>query len=271
MLGSTQNNAVEEVIKVKQFTIEGRVLPERRLVSIASLRTISYSDPRGFDAEFDIQIKDGKILVKCSVAKTSDWYLQMSLVRAYELATAAVDLYAFSKGWALSVLLDDFIIDGRRRGIAFSETSVASLCNVISNEEDFLQTWEHLSGDFNLKFALRDLISSLSTLNYSAVAACRALESIKNSIAPDGSNDKEGWKLLREKLRIEREYIQFITDSSREPRHGNRGAAFGDDQLEITHRAWKIMDRYIEYLKRGASEVLPEDEFPLLDQNQGSN
>ena len=256
---------------MKQFAIEGRVLPERRLVSIADLGTISYSDPRGFDAEFDIQIKDSKILVRCSVAETTDWYVKMSLVRAYELATAAVDLYAFSKGWALSVLLDDFIIDGQRQGIAFSETSVASLCNVISNEEDFLETWEHLSGSFNLKFALRDLISSLSTLNYSSVAACRALETIKNSIAPDVRNDKEGWKLLREKLVIEREYIQFITDSSREPRHGNRGAAFGDEQLEITHRAWKIMDRYMEYLKRGGDEVLPEDEFPLLKQQQRAN
>lgn len=250
---------------MKQFTIEGRVLPERRLVSIAGLGTISYVDPRGFDAEFDIQIKDSKIQIKCSVAETSDWYMQMSLVRAYELATAAVDLYAFSKGWALSVLLDDYIIDGQKRAIAFSETSVASPCNGISNENDFLQAWEHLLENFNLKFAFRDLISSLSTLNYSSIAACRALESIRTSIAPDGSDDKEGWKLLREKLRIERKYIQYITDSSREPRHGNRGAVFGEDQLEITHRVWKIMDRYMEYLKRGANEILPEDEFPILN------
>jgi hypothetical protein len=256
---------------VKRITIEGRVLPERRLVSIAGLETIFYSDPRGFDAVFDIQIKDSKILVKCFVTETSDWFIKMSLVRAYEFVTAAVDLYAFSRGWTLSVLLDDFIIEGQRQGIAFSETSVAPLCNAISNEKDFLEVWEHLSESFDLKFALRDLISSLSTLNYSSVAACRAVETIKKSIAPDVLSDKEGWKLLREKLRIEREYIQFITDSSREPRHGNRGAAFGDDQLEITHRAWKIMDRYMEYLKRGGNEVLPEDEFPLLKQQQKAN
>lgn len=253
------------MIKVKPFTIEGRVLPERRQVSISGLKTISYSDPRGFDAKFDIVIKDSKIQIKCSIAEQSNWHMQMSIVRAYELTTAAVDLYAFSKGWALSVILDDFVINGKKQGIALSETSVASLCNVISSENDFLEAWEHLLSNFNLKFAFRDLISSLSTLNYSSIAACRALESIRNSIAPDGSNDNEGWKLLREKLRVERDYIQFITDSSREPRHGNRGAAFGDDQLEITHRVWKIMDRYMEYQKRGANEILPEDEFPLLN------
>lgn len=251
---------------MKHIIIEGRVLPERRLVTIADLGTISLSDPRGFEATFEVRIRDGKIQIKCAVAQLSDWDLKMALVRAYEIVTAAVDLYAFSKGWALTVLLDDFIIDGRKQGIAFSETSVASLCGVISNDEDFLQAWESVSKNFNLKFALRDLISSLSTLNYSSVAACRALEAIRNSIGPEGSSDKEGWEVLRAKLRVERDYIQFITDSSQEPRHGNRGAAFGDDQLEVTHRAWKIVDRYLEYLKRGGSEVLPEDEFPMLNQ-----
>ena len=117
-----------------------------------------------------------------TVTETSDWFIKMSLVRAYEFVAAAVDLYAFSRGWALSVLLDDFIIDGQRQGIAFSETSVAPLCSAISNEKDFLEVWEHLSESFDLKFALRDLISSLSTLNYSSVAACRAVETIKNQL-----------------------------------------------------------------------------------------
>lgn len=35
---------------MKHIIIEGRVLPERRLVTIADLGTISLSDPRGFDA-----------------------------------------------------------------------------------------------------------------------------------------------------------------------------------------------------------------------------
>lgn len=256
-------------MSVKHFIIESRVLPERRLVTIADLGTISLSDPRGFEAIFEVRIRNSKIQIKCAVAQLSDWHIKMSLVRAYEIATAAVDLYAFSKGWALTVLLDDFIIEGRKQGIAFSETSAASFCSVISNDEDFLKAWEHVSKNFNLKFALHDLISSLSTLNYSSVAACRALEAIRNSIAPEGSSDKDGWEILRKKLRLERDYIQFITDSSQEPRHGNRGAAFGDDQLEVTHRAWKIMDRYLEYLKRGGGEVLPEDEFPILNQPKG--
>jgi|GEM_PF-378074 len=261
---------IEEVTKVQSFTIEGRVLPERRSVSITSLETISYSDPRGFNAKFDIEINDSKIRIKCSDFEQSDWDIQMLVVRAYELTTAAVDLYAFSRGWALNVILDDFIFDGQKQGIAFSETSVVSLCNVISNEDDFLQIWEHVVGDFNLKFVFRDLISSLGALNYTSIAACRALETIRKSIAPDSANDGEGWKLLREKLRLERDYVQFITDSSREPRHGNRGAAFGGEQLEITHRVWKIVDRYLEFLKRGANDSLPEEEFPLLKQQKTS-
>lgn len=250
---------------MKSVTIEGRVLPERRFVTIPNLNTISYSDPQGFDANFDIEISNSKIRVECRIAEQSKWHLEMCIVRAFEFTTAAVDLYAFSKGWALDVILDDCVVNGQKQGIAVSETSVASLCTVISNEDDFQVVWEHLFSNFNLKFAFRDLISSLGTLNYSAVAACRALECIRNSIAPDSSKDIEGWKILREKLQIERAYIQYVTDASREPRHGNRAVAFGDDQLEITHRVWKIMNRYIEYLKRGGNETLPKDEFPLLN------
>ncbi|MEP4704986.1 MAG: hypothetical protein ABJZ62_09080 [Hyphomicrobiales bacterium] len=249
---------------MKSVTIEGRVLPERRSVTIAGLKTISYSDPQGFNAEFDIEISDSKIRIECSIPEKSNWHLQMCIVRAFEFATAAVDLYAFSKGWALDVILDDYVVAGQKQGIAVSETSVASLCTVISNEDDFLEIWEYLISNLNLKLAFRDLISSLSTLNYSAVAACRALECIRNSIAPDGTKDSDRWEFLRKKLQIERAYIQYITDAAREPRHGNRGAAFGDEQLEITHRIWKIMNRYIEFLKRGENEILPKDEFPLL-------
>lgn len=244
--------------------MEGRVLPENRAVTINNLESIRYRDPRGFEAVFDIKIEDSEIQIKCTGSTEINSLPEMSIVRAYELVTSLVDLYAFSKGWALHVILDNFTVNGVRQGIALSQVSAAPFCTTISNENDFHEIWELLLSNFELKFAFRDLISSLSTLNYSSIAASRALDSIRKSIAPDGSTESESWRILREKLQIERMYLQFITDSSREPRHGNRGAAVGEDQLEVTHRIWKIMNRYIEYLKRGATEKLCQEEFPLL-------
>lgn len=243
--------------------IDGRVLPEVRRVSIPDIKPISLNDPNGFEGTFEIKIRKGKVRIDCGVVKPCDNTLQFCAIRSLEFATALVDIFAFSKGWALSVIID-FVTSGEeRRPIALSEQSVQAYCNAFKSPAEFQQVSDLVLPNLGLRFAFRDLVSSLSTLNYSAIAAARAVEVIRSLISPETS-ESEAWKIMRNKLRIERSYLQFITDASRYPRHGNRGATDGGSQIIVTHRAWAVMTRYLEFLKRGGKDELPEDMFPLL-------
>ncbi|MDF3153540.1 hypothetical protein P3C58_16300 [Mesorhizobium sp. XAP10] len=245
------------------ITIEGWVLPEIRRVSIPDIDSISFKDPNGFEGIFKFKIRDGNVHVECDIVSSCDNALQFCTVRSLELATALVDIFAFSKGWALSVIVDFMTRGEERRPIALSEQSVQAYCNAFQSAAEFQQLSNLVLPNLSLRFAFRDLVSSLSTLNYSAIAAARAVEVIRSQMASDTS-ESQAWEVMRNKLRIERSYLKFITDASRYPRHGNRGATDGGTQIVVTHRAWAIMTRYLEFLKRGGKEELPEDMFPLL-------
>src|SRR5882757_6771033 len=115
------------------ITIEGRVLPEVRRVRIPDTDCISLKDPNGFEGTFQIEIHDGKISIDCRVINSCNNAVQFCAVRSLEFSTALVDIFAFSKGWALSVIVDSATHGGERRRIAFSEQSVQAYCNAIQS------------------------------------------------------------------------------------------------------------------------------------------
>ena len=127
-----------------------------------------------------------------------------------------------------------------------------------------------VTGNLNLQLAIHDLIQSLNTLNYSNVAAARSMKSLRHIIAPPNMPENQAWEMLRANLRIDRPYLQFITDNSRQARHGNRESAVEKSGLEATIRAWAIMNRFLEFMKRGGKNPLSEEEFPLLKSADGS-
>jgi len=64
-------------------------------------------------------------------------------------------------------------------------------------------------------------------------------------------------------LNLDAAYLKLITDQSVGPRHGDHQYVLGTMTREIATRSWTVMNRFLEYLKRGRA-ALPPDEFPLL-------
>jgi hypothetical protein len=245
------------------FRFEGRVIPEVRRVTIPQISPIQYSDPWGFHAEICIVIADGKVEIDC-VCFDAEPRTNMCIGRSFECATALVDLYAFTKGWSLSVIFDRMVVGSTVRPLAFSELSLPPLASSIASDDDFRAVWKQLPKAFNLKFALHDLVTSIGSLNYPHIGAARSVEAIRRLIAPDAQNENMAWSKMRALLNIERVYLQQITDASGDPRHGNRGGVTGEGQQVVMQRAWTIMNRYLEFMKRGCEKPLPQNEFPTL-------
>lgn len=249
---------------LNEVRIRGRVLPERRNVNIPKQRPILYRDVGGFEAEFDIEVRNGEVEVLCKNIQNDDDKFQLCIIRSLEIVTAIIDVFAFSKGWALSVMYDCTIIGDMLQPIALGESSVQKCCTAFSSQDGFDRIVEHVYQNFNLRFAFHDLVASLGNLNYSAIAAARAIDAIRQIMNPPGTPEKIGWETLRKKLVVEKSYLEFISRASRGPRHGDRGDTSGPIQMEVTYRAWTIMNRYLEFMNRGGTDQLPEHEFPLL-------
>lgn len=247
----------------KHFRFEGRVIPEVRNVTIPKVNPVHISDPWGFHGDIDISVVNGRVNIDCvcfdEVARAD-----MCVARCFECVTGLVDLYAYTKGWNLTVILDAMIVDGSKSRLAVSEKGLPPLVSSIADDEDFRAVSALLLKKFNLKFALHDLIVAIGALNYPHIGTARSMEAIRGMIAPDARNESEAWRTMRSLLNIERDYLQRITDASRGPRHGDRGGATGDTQMTVMQRAWTIMDRYLEFLKRGGETRLPLSEYPFL-------
>lgn len=82
-------------------------------------------------------------------------------------------------------------------------------------------------------------------------------------MTPIGQEKKQGWSAMRQNLNIDVGYLSFITDESKGPRHGNRTGIKQTAFREVIRRSWSIMDRFLEYKKRGDKQ-LPLADFPLL-------
>lgn len=220
---------------------------------------------------FRIQVIDCSIEVECEVNQFRDEFIPTLYMRALDLARVAVDLLAFSSGYSLMVLLDSYAKPGRAtEPLWFQDVNLAPLCTAykipaVTNEEmyNLSNTIAIVGSEPALFMALNDLIQGISVPHHAPVNCGRAIDGLRNILTPVGVDREKGWPILRDTLRVEKAYLDFVMSHSTGPRHGDRAHKPGYIVVEITKRAWTLMNRFIEFRKRG-DRPLPEEEFPLL-------
>jgi hypothetical protein len=245
----------------------GRIFPTVFKITIDNYPSLTFPATKdNLELTFNVEIRDGIITVDCTTNKWSKAeHLMPIYMRATDIVRAAVDLVAFSTGNGLTVILDTLIDPaGNRSVIAPQNPELALLSTSLHSRVD---GFEKLLGlmlpNFTLIHALRDLIDAVTQIHVSPRACGRVVDGLRQIVAPN-DEPKKGWRKLREVLRIDREYLQMITDHATGPRHADPTHIPGPITTELTKRTWTIMDRYFEFLLRGGKEPLPPAEFPLL-------
>ena len=117
--------------------------------------------------------------------------------------------------------------------------------------------------DWRLFRILRQLIEANTVPHESSVNCARVVEGIRHVLATPGSNTKQSWLNMRERLNLSVDYLKLVTDVSTAPRHGDSTQISGTTTVEITQRTWTVMNRLLEYKKRNVRQ-LPTAEFPIL-------
>lgn len=249
----------------------GKVLPSAYQVSVAESQAKWDDADIGLQLNFTVRIVKSAVNIEIKTSRFNPPDLSYFYIRALDLARASVNLVGFAAGLGLFVVIDAFIDpNGKETSLAFIDQKLANLCtaykvNTNSPQEnaEFQKMAEVVMSVPALFMALDDLIVSITLPHHASVNCARAVEGIRALLAPNVTPRHRAWAILREALRIEAPYVEFITERSIANRHGDRQHIPGDVTTEIAQRAWKIMNRYLEFLKRG-SQPLPESEFPLL-------
>lgn len=239
------------------FTISIRDLPsvtwsEQNLAQ--TLKITSKIEASVIDIEFDVQ-----------VFNENDPALLLN--RAWDLARAAVDLYSFQVGWGLGVVIDTMVTpDGRvltilpkMETLAHHSTAVRSADPKVNN---FDACYRILVSEPALFMAMNDLIVSITLPHHAVVNCARVIEGLRSILAP-GVDRKQTWLIMQAALNAEGAYLSYVTDLSAPPRHGDKAWIPGPTVIESTKRTWIVMNRFLEFRKRG-SQPLPIAEFPLL-------
>jgi hypothetical protein len=112
----------------------------------------------------------------------------------------------------------------------------------------------------SLMAAFRDLAEALEVPGRYRINCARAIETLSQIVSPGERSDRKSWINLRQALNLSTSYLMGITEESKGPRHGSHfeRQVLSDGEIQI--RAWTVMNRFLEYRKRGAVP-LPVSEF----------
>jgi hypothetical protein len=244
----------------------GRLLPQAIQVSTSVVPVISWTDPQtGISERFTIQIQNSVLYVNCHLSRFEKSELGKIFSRARDFARVSVDLISFSTGRPLSLTFETLIDpDGRLSAPIAEEKTLPPLCTSYSLQDaSYPQVLQLVASSPPLFMALNDLIVAITVSGQSAINCARAIEGLRNMMVTPQTSRKDAWSIFRQNLHVEEAYLTLITDTSTGPRHGDRTSVPGTTLAEILRRSWILMNRFIEYEKRG-SKPLPEVEFPLL-------
>jgi len=84
----------------------------------------------------------------------------------------------------------------------------------------------------------------------------RSLEALRQNFIPQGVGDDDearlkSWKDMGEALKVRLSYIKLIKDNAGVTRHGKVQNVSGSEIQEMIDTTWKIIDRYLVYIRRG--------------------
>jgi len=249
----------------------GGVLPAVVEISVTDVPQIKWEWlEEGLTLEFVVHVAKSKVEVECTMDRYKDDYMMEIHRRAFDLARACVNVAAFSTGYGVTVHFDQFVgPTGVVHALIFTCPHVVGECTAFKMNPDTLDEKRELELILTLVMtepplfmALNDLIQAASTPHATPTNCGRVLDGLRKLVAPD-LEPKKAWPKFQTTIQADEKYLAFISEHSKNPRHGEHTRIDGRTTIEIAKRTWVIMNRFLEFRKRG-NQPLPLAEFPLL-------
>jgi hypothetical protein len=250
----------------------GHIVPSNHIkLDVSGLPILHYhSADNNFDADLEVTVTASAIAVKCTATRYDDAvFIQLHKI-GFDLARATVNLFTFATGTSLSVVFDEVIrTDGTKTAFLAQDPSLAQWCTAFTTSLPSAGEWgiSDVAGvvftDYRVFSALDDLVGAISHHHVTAINCARAIEALRHAVALPGASRDDAWKQFRQSLNIDRTYLQLITDSSKDGRHGQGTFIPGTITTEIAKRSWTIFNRFLTF-RKGGNQPLTAPDFPLL-------
>jgi hypothetical protein len=249
----------------------GRIMPGHDPITTPPLPPFETVHSDGKKYVYTVRIEFSVIHVVCVVESFHpDWDISPLLIDAIVASRAALDCLCFAHGLGLSAVIEWMIQpDGIEKPLRYTHSQLKPHCTAFNltpgytGKDDFAAMYTLVLREPGLLFALNELLVAITLPEYLQVNCARAIESLRTMLVPKDSGRAKGWVELRRVLCVEESYVRHVIDASVAPRHGEKTFPTRAEGREILDRAWIIMNRFLEFRKRG-SFGLPVNEFPVL-------
>lgn len=244
------------------FVFTGRVLPDQPPLTLAYSPSVAVTAQETIpDTKFSLSVENGKMSIVADTASYDADTSNRLFLFAYDLARTAVEIASLSDGIAYTPIFEAVTNpDGEETALILADRRLAKLMTVFP-EYSFEQVFDLVAEDVALMRVLSDTVIILTWPHYNPIAAARITESILRLLT--GGRTQADWEKMRTTLRVDRAYLQPLTDHGVGPRHGDRQYVDSTTNRLLAERAWTLMNRYLAYRLSGEIPLDPE-KFPMV-------
>lgn len=234
-----------------KYILNGRVLPERCNVCIPPLNLKLKCPDAGLDCNMVVSIQMSQIYLQIT---SEQEITDFNTLRNY-VADAVhffIDCYGFITGRGYDIEITSLAGENIQPHMVFG-VGIDVLENDIEdrqtqNIEQIIKLFsEDDSYSNQLRLTLKDLRFAIKYPEDSGFFCYRAIESLMQYFNRSNNKD-EAWNILREKIHISRNILDYIKKFADDPRHGCSILISDAERAKVMKYTWKIVDRFIYYL-----------------------
>lgn len=242
------------------FTYRGRMIPEWLELSIDYAPVIERAAQDELEpVRFQAKVDQGKIVITAETAGSDDNQHDPLFQPAFDMARAYADVICLETGKAFIPVFDEVELpSGQRMPLALADGKLRRIFSSFLGE-NFEAVLDIALLEIHVARLLSDATVMLTWMHYAPIAAGRVAETILRLLT--GGGGSSNWEKMRETLRVDRPYLQLLTDQSKSPRHGDRQYVPGEINSELATRAWTLLERYLVFRVHG--ELDPQH-YPVL-------
>lgn len=229
-----------------KYIFVGKVHPERGTLTLPQIKREVIAE----DVDFKGTIKVSVILSQINVELDSNSkYSVTDLKNIIEtFVHTMVDVYGYLKGYSYSVEISSVYIPET----GYNEVFGVDIVKITQDEKNRPLNYDELLKlalkTPSLYMVLKDLRDAIKRPLDTFFHCRRATETIVKYFTKT-NNPKKGWTDIISILTLNGSDLTLIREAGGNQRHGKYSSVTGEKRVEIMMKTWKVVDKFVEYLK----------------------
>ena len=244
------------------FTFFGKVLPERATLDISRPIEAKIQTPDGNVYVIKIHIHVNQVITTIKTSNDTDIDFPSLRNHVEEVIRTLIDFAGYLYGIGYDYEMISVLNNETDRVTVFGVDLPVTDGDPKKRAARFNELFSDLKKSPFLPPALSDLREAIKTPSDTGVFAFRAAQTIMQAFKKPKESEAKAWNRMIQELNLDKGLRRFMGRGSGDRRHGKPVHISWEDRKAMMRRAWLVVDRYFEYLKR-KKKALPKSKFPV--------